>query len=235
MELKLTSMPKIMGIVNCTDDSFYADSRGGIDLALKLIDEGADIIDIGGESTRPGALYIEGKEELSRILPVIKAVRKVSNIPISVDTRKKSVIEEAWNEGANILNDVSALEDDEHIASFVAKNHLDVILMHKRGQPSYMQDNTVYDNIVQEVSDYLESRALYAKNMGIQEQNIIIDPGIGFGKNLQGNKMLIVNCSKLCGGKYKVLIGLSRKSFIGEMTGRENPKERLYGTIELLF
>lgn len=220
----------IMAIVNATPDSFYSKSRGGIDHALKLIDEGADILDIGGESTRPGSSYVDEKEEIERVVPVIKAVRKVSGIPISVDTRKKSVMEAAYDAGADVLNDVSALEDDSAMAEFCAAKKIPVILMHKRGIPENMQLETSYGNVFDEVSSYLEERAQYAVDSGIDGKKIIVDPGIGFGKNLEGNCNLIKNCGKLCGGKYPVLMALSRKSCIGQMTGRETDG-RLYGTL----
>lgn len=220
----------IMGIVNATPDSFFERSRGGLERALKLIEEGADILDIGGESTRPGAQYVSAEEELSRIIPVVRAVRKVSDIPISVDTRKKVVMEQAFLEGADILNDVSALEDDKALAEFVALKKVTVILMHKRGIPAIMQNNTQYADAVLDVSDYLESRARYAISCGIEKTRIIVDPGIGFGKDVVANSALIKNCGTLCGGDYPVLIGISRKTCIGDMTGH-GVDERLYGTV----
>lgn len=183
----------IMGIVNATDDSFFAGSRGGSELAFKLIEEGADIIDIGGESTRPGSSYVCEDQEINRIVPIIKEIRKISDVPISVDTRKKSVMQAAFNAGADILNDVSALEDDKDLATFAAEKNIPVILMHKRGTPSTMQSNTKYNDVIKEVSDYLQSRIEYAVSKGILQSNIIIDPGIGFAKNLLDNKTLIAN------------------------------------------
>ncbi len=230
-----TELPSfIMGIVNCTPDSFFKESRGGIDLAFKLIDEGADILDIGGESTRPGSEYVSSEEEIRRIVPVIKEIRKKSNIPISVDTRKKSVMKAAFDEGADILNDISSFEDDPSLADFVAQTEIPVILMHKRGLPSTMQKDTSYNNIVEEVSSYLLSRADFAISKGISKDKIIVDPGIGFAKDLEGNLRLIAFCDLLCGGKYPVLMALSRKSFIGQITGRE-VSERLSGTIAASF
>lgn len=220
----------VMGIVNCTPDSLWEKSRGGEQQALRLIEEGADILDLGGESTRPGASYVDENEEIRRIVPVIRAVRKVSDIPVSVDTRKASVMKAAFEEGADILNDVSALEDDEKMAAFASETKIPVILMHKRGIPENMQKNVSYDDVFAEVNDYLEKRISFALENGIEKDKIIVDPGIGFGKNLEGNKQLIARCGKLCGGKHKVLMALSRKSCIGEMTGRE-VKDRLYGTL----
>lgn len=220
----------VMGIVNCTPDSFYEKSRGGIEQALKLINQGADILDIGGESTRPGSEYISPEEEIRRIIPVIEAIRKESDIPISVDTRKSSVMEAAINAGADILNDVSAMEDDPLMAKLAAKTKIPVILMHKRGIPADMQKNTTYDNVFDAVNQYLQSRVNFAMAEGISGDRIILDPGIGFGKDLNGNLSLIANCGKLCGGKYPVLMALSRKTCIGQLTGKD-VDGRLYGTL----
>ncbi|MBQ9238491.1 MAG: dihydropteroate synthase [Treponema sp.] len=219
-----------MGIVNVTPDSFWSGSRGGAERAFQLIDEGADILDIGGESTRPGSSYLSAAEECERIVPVIAAVRARSSIPISVDTRKLSVLQAARQAGADILNDVSALEDDQAIGVYAAQEHIPVILMHKRGIPAIMQQNTRYDEIVKDVDAYLQRRAAYAQACGIAQDKIIVDPGIGFGKDGAGNRALIQQCGTLCGGRYPVLMALSRKSCIGELTGR--PVDgRLAGTL----
>ena len=220
----------VMGIVNCTPDSFFSGSRGGAERAFELIDEGADILDLGGESTRPGSDYVSAEEEIKRIVPIIEEIRRKSDIPISVDTRKKSVMQAAFDSGADILNDISALEDDPELVFFAAEKKIPVILMHKRGIPSTMQADTEYKNIFNEVSSYLEQRAEFAIKSGIEKEKIIVDPGIGFGKNLEGNLNLISNCCFLCGGKFPVLMALSRKSCIGQVTGRE-VQDRLYGTL----
>lgn len=226
-----TSRPAfVMGIVNCTPDSFYEKSRGGYDKALELIDQGADILDIGGESTRPGSMYVDSDEEIRRIVQVIESIRKKSNVAISVDTRKSSVMKAALDAGADILNDVSALEDDSEMADLAAKTDIPVILMHKRGIPTDMQMNTDYQNVFREVDEYLQSRVSYAKEKGISEKKIILDPGIGFGKDLGGNIALMRGCGKLCNGKYPVLMALSRKRCIGELTGRDT-EDRLPGTL----
>lgn len=226
-----TELPAfVMGILNATPDSFFDESRGGIERAFNLIKEGADIIDIGGESTRPGSSYLSEEDELQRIIPVIQEIRKHSEIPISVDTRKCNVMKAAFDAGADILNDISALEDDLNLAEFCAKEKIPVILMHKRGIPSQMQKNTEYKNIVDEVNSYLKERVKFALENGIAKNKIILDPGIGFGKNLVGNLELIKNCGKFLNGEYPVLMALSRKSCIGEITGRE-VGERLTGTI----
>ncbi len=220
----------IMGIVNVTPDSFFSGSRGGADKALNLIEEGADILDIGGESTRPGAEYVSEQEQINRIVPVLREIRKHSSIPVSIDTRSKLVMEAAYNEGADIVNDISSLEDDESLGVFAAEKKLPVILMHKRGIPQNMQKDTSYKNVFNEVSDYLSERASYAQKLGIAEDKIIVDPGIGFGKNLEANVTLISRCGELCAGNYPVLMALSRKTCIGEMTG-EPVEDRLYGTL----
>lgn len=227
-----TELPAfVMGIVNATPDSFFASSRGGIERALQLIDEGADILDIGGESTRPGSEYVSSDEEIKRIVPVIKEIRKHSAIPVSIDTRKLDVMKAAFEEGADILNDISSFEDDENLASFCAEKKLPVILMHKRGIPSQMQKNTDYkNNIFDEVNGYLKSRVEYALDKGIQKEKIWLDPGIGFGKDVRGNFILIKRCGELLEGEYPVLMALSRKTCIGEVTGRKT-EERLSGTL----
>lgn len=213
----------VMGILNVTPDSFYEKSRGGLERAMRLIEEGADILDVGAESTRPGSSYIDEKEELSRLIPVIEEIRKKSDIPISVDTRKKNVMEKAFDAGADILNDISALEDDSEMGRFCAEKEIPVVLMH-RGKVSDVK------NAFLEVSEYLLSRIEFAESSGISPQKIIVDPGIGFNKGFEENVSLIKNSGRLCGGKYKILMALSRKRCIGEMTGRD-VSERLSGTL----
>lgn len=226
-----TELPAfVMGIVNATPDSFFDKSRGGVEEALRLIEEGASLLDIGGESTRPGSEYVSEEEEIRRILPVIEGIRRVSDIPLSVDTRKYNVMKAAFEAGADILNDISALEDDDRLASFCAETKIPVILMHKRGNPGTMQNNTVYNNIFDEVNDYLVKRADCALKAGIDAEKIWLDPGIGFGKDVKGNFELIRRCGELADGKYPVLMALSRKTCIGEVTGRP-VAERLYGTL----
>ena len=220
----------VMGIVNATSDSFWAESRGGLDRALRLIEGGADILDIGAESSRPGAQYKSAEDEIKALVPLIEAIRKKSNIAISIDTRKKSVIEAAYNAGADILNDISALEDDSQIATFAAEKKIPVILMHKRGTPDSMQKNATYCDVIKEVDEYLKKRVEYALASGIAKNKIIIDPGIGFGKDLEANTALIAKCTTLLGGEYRVLMALSRKSCIGEITGK-SVEARLAGTI----
>ncbi len=220
----------VMGIVNATPDSFFSGSRGSIERALSLIDEGADILDIGGESTRPGSEYVPLEEEIKRVVPLVREIRKNSDIPISIDTRKFDVMKACLGEGADILNDISALEDDSSLASLCAESGIPVILMHKRGIPSEMQKKTDYKDIFDEVDSYLSSRVEFALKSGIKSDKIILDPGIGFGKDTAGNFTLIKRCGELCGGKYPVLMALSRKTCIGNVTGRD-VDDRLSGTL----
>lgn len=230
----------VMGIVNATPDSFFEESRGGIDRALQLIDEGADILDIGGESTRPGYTPIRAEEEINRIIPVIEAVRRVSSIPISIDTNKLKVFKAAFAAGADIWNDITALSgsgkpdgDEEksddgtaaafgeprwEAAEYLAKTGASVILMHT-GSAS-----------IKEVSDFLGQRAIFCISNGVASDKIILDPGIGFGKSLEENLALISQPLSICAGRYPVLMALSRKRCIGDMTGRPT-QERLAGTL----
>jgi dihydropteroate synthase len=231
-----TDLPAfIMGIVNATDDSFWEGSRAstleaGVDLALLLVASGADIIDIGGESSRPGAEYVGEAEEISRVVPLVREIRKRTDTPISIDTRKASVMRAALDEGADICNDISALEDDPDLASLIGKSGIPVVLMHKKGNPLMMQDNPNYEDVVGEVASYLFSRAEFAIKAGIAREKIILDPGIGFGKRYGDNCALITDLAEIVRGGYPVLMGHSRKSFIGTMTGRPTG-DRLAGTL----
>jgi dihydropteroate synthase len=234
-KLDLSPPALIMAIVNCTDDSFYAGSRNrdaddALSRALKAAGEGADIIDFGGESTRPGAEYVSEEDELRRVIPVIKAFRCHSRLPISVDTRKAAVARQALDAGADIINDISALEDDPSLGPLCAGRRAPVILTHKKGLPGNMQDRPFYDNIIEEVVSYLTAAAERARSYGIPGEHIILDPGIGFGKRLEDNLDILANWERFRDIGYPLLAGLSRKSFIGELTGREIPR-RLAGTL----
>jgi dihydropteroate synthase len=224
-----------MGIVNSTPDSFFGSSRAptlaeGVDRALKLEAEGADIIDIGGESTRPGSSYVGDEEELSRVVPLVREIRKRSSVPISIDTRKASVMRAAIDAGADMLNDISALEDDPELAPLASDAVIPVILMHKKGTPETMQANPEYRDAVREVTGYLLSRAAFAERAGIARERIILDPGIGFGKRHEDNCALIAGLAEIAAHGYPVLMALSRKSCIGTMTGRD-ASDRLAGTL----
>jgi dihydropteroate synthase len=224
-----------MGIVNCTADSFFAESHNhtpeeAVERALRAEAEGADLIDLGAESTRPGAFYISEEEELRRLIPVIRGFRKKSRLPLSVDTRRAAAARAALDEGADIINDISALEDDPAMGRLCAERKAPVVLMHKKGTPRTMQDDPRYEDPAGEVRAYLLEAVRRAGAAGIPEEHIILDPGIGFGKGLKDNLALIAALPELSVLGYPVLMGLSRKSFIGELTGRE-AGERLAGTI----
>lgn len=208
----------VMGIVNATPDSFFEKSRGGLDLALKLIDDGADILDLGGESTRPGYVPVSEEEEIARIIPLIKQIRRYSQIPVSVDTTKLSVFKAAAEYGAQIWNDVKALSNSTENAKYVAENKISVILMHN-GEGDIRKVNADLFDIIK-----------FCRKNGIEKEKIIVDPGIGFGKTNEQSIALIKNAEKICKQKYPVLMALSRKRCVGEMTGRP-AEERLAGTI----
>lgn len=230
----------IFGIVNCTPDSFYEKSRfmdNAVEKALSMIEAGADVIDIGGESTRPGSAYISEEEEISRVIPVVRELRKKTGCPISIDTRKPAVMARALDEGADILNDISAMTDGgEEMADLVSDRKIPVILMHKRGNPDIMQLNTAYDDVLAETGDFFRERVRFAVNHGIDCDKIIIDAGIGFGKDLVSNSRLILGSADLLESipsemrPVHVMMALSRKSCIGQMTGRE-VNDRLAGTL----
>jgi dihydropteroate synthase len=225
----------VMAIVNCTNDSFFARSRAAtaeiaVEKALRAEKDGADIIDVGGESTRPGASYIGADEELERVIPVIRGVRRRADIPLSVDTRKAAVAAAALEAGAAIINDISALEDDPGMARVCAEYRATVVLMHKKGSPKTMQNEPFYRDAVTEVALYLRDAAKRAADAGIARENIILDPGVGFGKRLEDNAALIMRLGVIRALGYPVLVGLSRKTFIGDLTGRDAP-ERLAGTL----
>ncbi|MFQ3547754.1 MAG: dihydropteroate synthase [Termitinemataceae bacterium] len=232
--LSLAGPPLVMAIVNCTTDSFYAPSRAmadaAVEQALAAVAAGADIIDFGAESTRPGSQYVSEEEELSRLIPVLESFCRQSSVPVSVDTRKASVARQALDAGAQIINDISALQDDPEMAALCAARSVPVVLMHKKGIPATMQDQPYYDDVVREVNTFLLEAAQRAEAAGVPHGNIIIDPGIGFGKRLEDNLDLLYNLNSLGAGRYPILVGLSRKSFIGALTGRA-PEDRLAGTL----
>lgn len=217
----------VVGIINCNLDSFWKESRFFLpeeakNRAIEFEQAGADILDIGAESTRPGSSYISEEEELSRLIPVIKEIRKYSSIPISVDTRKSSVFRAAFDEGADILNDISAFQDDDKMCSLVVEKDCPVILMHR--------DSIVSQKPIETVKKFLFNVANYAVKQGIEPSKIILDPGIGFNKIFNDNYDIIKNIDQLCDLKYRVMMALSRKRFIGEVTGKD-VNERLSGTL----
>ncbi len=233
---EIGSRTLIMGVLNVTPDSFFDkgrffDKKKAVDHALGMARDGADIIDIGGESTRPGAKEVSIDEELDRVIPVIEALAKRIKKPISIDTRKSRVARFALEAGARIINDVSALRHDPLMARVAASRKAAIILMHMKGIPETMQSAPRYKNIIKEISAYLKESIKIASKAGIKKEDIIIDPGIGFGKTLSHN-LEILRCLKIFKSLgYPVCIGTSRKSFIGKILGSDNPEDRLAGTI----
>ena len=226
--------PQIMGILNVTPDSFYDGGRYStlekqLTHARKMLEEGATIIDVGGESTRPGAEEVSAQEECDRVLPLIESLRQESDCLISIDSRKTLVMQAALQAGANFVNDVNALLDDQAIA-LVSKAKVPVCLMHAKGSPKTMQKTPFYENVVEEVGQYLLSRAKTCEQSGILPENIILDPGFGFGKTLQHNLQLLKHLEKITALNYPVLIGVSRKSMFGQILG-EDLDARLIGSI----
>ncbi|MBT4706719.1 MAG: dihydropteroate synthase [Candidatus Marinimicrobia bacterium] len=227
--------PLIIGILNVTPDSFtdggkFLDHNTAVNHAMDMIDNGADIIDIGGESTRPFSDPVSEEEELSRVISVIQKIREKTDIVISIDTTKSVVAEKACDAGANIINDISALSFDGYMIDIVNKYDCPIILMHMIGNPKTMQKSPSYSNIIPEITDHLLSRANFALSNGVKKHNIILDPGIGFGKTVDDNFTIINNMDKFTELGYPVLIGASRKSFIGK-TLNVDENDRIEGTI----
>jgi dihydropteroate synthase len=223
--LPLGSKVLIMGILNVTPDSFsdggrFLDPVLAVDQAQKMIAEGTDIIDIGGESTRPGASYVSEEEEIARIRPIVEALGKGTDVPLSIDTQKASVAQVALDCGASIVNDVSALQDDCRMAQVVQESGAGVVLMHRQGSSATMQEAPQYKDVVGEVKSFLSKRVALARSMGISPDRIIIDPGIGFGKTCYHNLKILANIGEFLQLEQPLMIGLSRKAFIGELTGK---------------
>lgn len=229
---ELASRTHVMGILNVTPDSF---SDGGkfftvnqaVDHGKRMVDEGADFLDVGGESTRPGSDPLSAEMELSRVLPVVRELARTCRVPISVDTCKSAVAEACLSEGAMIVNDITALTQDPKMAETMANHGATVILMHMKGTPRTMQENPAYTNVTSEVSEFLAAQAKKARMAGINQ--IVVDPGIGFGKNLEHNLQLIRELGMLTDLDYPVLVGPSRKSFLGAILDLP-VNERLEGT-----
>jgi dihydropteroate synthase len=228
--------PRIMGIVNVTPDSFYDggkyfDTASAKEHAGRLCDEGADIIDIGGESSRPGAKRISEQEEIDRVCPVIEFAARNFDTVVSVDTCRAGVAAAALGAGATIINDISALVLDDEMAPLAARTGASVVLMHMKGTPETMQDNPVYGDVVAEVAASLDERAGYAVSAGIERDRIILDPGIGFGKTMEHNYVILRNLGRFKRSGFPLLVGLSRKSLIGRLYDDES--DRLPATIAL--
>jgi len=234
-------LPMIMGILNVTPDSF---SDGGkhnkpeqaINRAIEMKKQGASIIDIGGESTRPGAHEVSTQEQLNRVIPVIEGIRKssIKEIIISIDTTDYEVAKQSLKAGANLINDISAGEDSEsgnnQMISLAAQQNCPIVLMHRQGKSDRMQDNPTYDDVCKEVKEYLQARAQLALESGVKKENIILDPGIGFGKTLAHNLMLLSDLESLVSLNFPVLLGTSRKRFLGEILAEDYLEDRMIGT-----
>jgi dihydropteroate synthase len=232
-QLDLTT-PRVMGIVNVTPDSFsdggkFTATNLAIEHALKLVEEGATILDIGGESTRPNAVPVSLQEELDRVIPVIEALAKQINIPISIDTYKPQVMQAAIAAGASMVNDVRALQE-EGALEIVAKSNMGICLMHMQGTPQSMQDNPLYQNVTNEVKNFLKKRLEANIHAGIARERILLDPGFGFGKTREHNITLIQQLESFAELGQPLLVGLSRKSVLGQVTGND-VDARLYASI----
>lgn len=225
----------IMGILNVTPDSFadgglYFDKSAAIERAYQIVEEGADIIDIGGESTRPGSEPISIKEELKRTIPVIEAISKKIKVPISIDTYKSEVAKAALDAGASMVNDISGLRFDPRMPDVVSEYKVPVVIMHIKGKPQDMQQNPVYEALIPEIIDYFRVGMKTAISAGVSEDKIIIDPGMGFGKTFDHNLEIINNLREFTFLEKPILIGPSRKAFIGKILGDVPATERLEGT-----
>ena len=232
--LKLDA-PRVMGIVNVTPDSFadggeHATLEAAVAHGLRLVEEGADILDIGGESTRPGAHDVSLDEELRRVIPLIEALAKRVSIPISVDTSKPEVMRAAVAAGAGMINDVYALRREGALDA-VSELGVPVALMHMQGEPRTMQANPQYDDLVGEVHRFLAERIFAAEMAGIPKKRIVADPGFGFGKNAQHNLQLLAQLRRFTELGVPVLAGMSRKKTIGDLTGRDDPRDRVFGSV----
>ena len=229
----------VMGIVNVTPDSFYdggkfMNPRAALDHAKRIVDEGADIIDVGGESTRPGADPVSLEEERDRVLPLIEKLVQQVDVPVSIDTTKVAIAKSAVEAGAVIINDISSFRFEPGMAHLAAEHKVPVVLMHMRGTPRTMQNQVVYENPIAEICNFLKERIAYAESAGIDPHQIIIDPGIGFGKSLpDGNLTIIKNLAALKTLDKPILVGLSRKAFIGHVLNL-GVEEREEGTAAAL-
>ena len=232
----LSSRTHIMGILNVTPDSFsdgglYIEPARAVERALRMVEEGADIIDIGGESTRPGAASVGLDEETARIAPVIRAIKKKASVPVSIDTWKAPVARAALDEGADIINDISGMRFDASMPALAARHGVPVVLMHIKGTPANMQKDPRYDALIPEILDYLRGSIRLAVDAGVAGGKIIVDPGIGFGKTAAHNMKILKDLEAFTGLGKPVLVGPSRKAFIGHVLGGAPTGERLEGTL----
>ena len=228
--------PRIMGVLNLTPDSFsdggrYQGPEAALRRALEMVREGADLIDIGGESTRPGAPAVSAEEETQRVVPIIEALRRELDLPLSIDTSKSSVAQAAMAAGANFINDISGLSFDSRMAGVAAASAAGLFLMHTPGRPEVMQQHTRYSDLLSEVIGSLQRSLDQAEAAGVPRCKLAVDPGIGFGKDAAGNLQLLQRLRELQCLGTPVLLGTSRKSFIGKVLGQTDPQERLFGTL----
>jgi dihydropteroate synthase len=228
-----------MGVLNVTPDSFsdggkFFDAQNAIEHAVAMARDGADLIDVGAESTRPGSAAIPVEEELRRVLPVLAGLRGLLKIPLSIDTRKAKVAEAALNAGAELINDVSGLKHDARIAEIAAKSHVPLILMHMRGEPGTMQKNPFARDVMRDVAKGLQASVVKARKAGVAKSQIILDPGIGFGKSYAQNYELLEKLPRLAELGYPLVVGTSRKGFLGKTLGQDGqpapPEARMWGT-----
>lgn len=224
----------VMGVLNVTPDSFsdggaFLDPSRAVEHGLEMVSQGAAMIDVGGESTRPGSKPVPPAEQIRRVVPVVGALAERVDVPISVDTANVEVARAALLAGASMLNDITALAD-ERMAELAVQQQVPVILMHMQGTPETMQAEPHYEDVVAEVRDFLLARCERAIERGIPKERLFIDPGIGFGKTLEHNLLLLRRLDQLVATGYRVLVGPSRKGFIGKLTGRDKPADRLFGT-----
>lgn len=227
--------PRVLGIVNVTPDSFsdgglHADPERAVEHGLRLAAEGADVLDVGGESTRPGAEPVAVEEELRRVLPVIERLARETSLPVSVDTRRPEVMRAAVAAGAGMINDVMALREAGALEAAAALG-VPVVLMHMQGEPRSMQDAPAYDDVAGEVHRFLAERIFAAEMAGIPRRQLVVDPGFGFGKTTAHNLQLLAAIGRFADLGVPVLAGLSRKRSIGELTGRERADERVHGSV----
>ncbi|MFA6175866.1 MAG: dihydropteroate synthase [Phycisphaerae bacterium] len=233
-ELDFSAGCVVMGVLNVTPDSFsdggdFLDPQKAVARGIELAEQGAAIIDIGAESTRPGSKPVDSAEQIKRVLSVIEKLAVQIKIPISIDSRDFQTTKAALDAGASLINDITSLDDSRTI-SLAAEKNVPVILMHIQNSPENMQVEPCYKNVVKEVFDYLIKKTQIAEQAGIEKQKIFIDPGIGFGKTLEHNLDLLGNIDIFVNSGYRVLLGTSRKKFIGTITGKTTPKDRIFGT-----
>src|SRR5262245_38122693 len=229
--------PLVMGIVNVTPDSFsdggtFLDPARAVAHGLELVRQGADLLDVGGESSRPGSAPIPADEELARVLPVVEGLVAHTAVPVSVDTTKAAVADRVLAAGAHIINDITALTGDDGMAEAVRRRGAGLVLMHMQGTPQTMQDNPVYEDVVREVREYLQARLQAAADLGIAGVRVVFDPGIGFGKTVEHNLRLLAHLDELGGLGRPVCLGVSRKGFLGKLLGRD-VQSRLAGSLDV--